>query len=336
MLILNKSAVAASLSHADCVDILADTMKIVSRRDVIMPLRQYMKIPGAQGEETGGKFTMMPGYMGSYMSNPRCFGVKLVSKYPPVNGSSSHIGAVILYDADNGQPVAMMDAGELTAIRTSAASALATRELAREDASVLTLMGCGDEARHHIKAILAVRPLTEVIVWGRSSERAATFVERCIQERFLPDGLTIGVEADAETAVRKADILCTVTASTQPILQGSWLEPGTHVNLVGAAVRTSAEADTETVLRSNFYIDYRESAMDQAGELLNAIDAGLVTENHITGEIGELLMGQCPGRANYDEITLYKSLGVAAQDLAAGNQIFENAQRDTLGVDVDW
>jgi len=328
MLILNKEAVNKSLSHAECVEILADTMKTVSKREVIMPLRQFISIP-----ETQGKFTMMPGYLG----DPRCFGVKLVAKYPPKEGSgSSHIGAVMVFDADTGQPQAMFDGGELTAIRTSSASALATKALAREDSKTLTLLGCGDEARHHVQAILAVRPLTDIIVWGRSTDRVQKFVDDCYKESIVPLSVNIKVEPDAETAVGQADIVCTVTASTQPILKGAWLKSGTHINLVGAAVRNSSEADNDVVERSRFYIDYRDSAMVQAGELLNAIDAGVIDENHIVGEIGDLLMGHCEGRRNSDEITVYKSLGVSAQDLAAGIRAYENAQRDSIGTFVEW
>lgn len=328
MLILNKEAVANSLAHAECVDILSDTMKSVSKRDVIMPLRQFIAIP-----ETQGKFTMMPGYLG----DPRCFGVKLVSKYPPMDdGGSSHIGAVMVFDAETGVPQAMMDGGELTAIRTSSASALATQALSRKDSEVMTLMGCGDEARHHIQAIMAVRPIREIVVWGRSPQRAEAFVERCRDQGIVSESVAMRVEAEAEQAVKSADIVCTVTASTQPILEGQWLQPGTHVNLVGAAVRTSFEADNDVVTRSRFYIDYKESAMAQAGELLNAIEAGLIDESHIVGEIGDLLIGNIPGREKDSDITVYKSLGVSAQDLAAGLRAMKNASQQGFGTKIDW
>jgi len=326
---MNRAAVAASLTHAECVDVLSDTMQSVSQRDVIMPLRQFIQIP-----DTPGKFTMMPGYLGK----PKCFGVKLVSKYPPGESSphGSHVGAVMVFDADTGVPYAMLDGGELTAIRTSAASALATRELSRTDSKILTVMGCGDEARHHIQAILSVRPLQKIVVWGRSPARAQAFVNDCLERKLIPENVDIKVEADAPTAVSQADIVCTVTASDQPILKGEWLRAGTHVNLVGAAIRSSSEADTEVVRRVKFYIDYRESAMAQAGELLNALESGVVDESHIIGEIGQVVSGECDARANEDEITLYKSLGVSAQDLAAGKRAFENAQRNGYGVKVDW
>lgn len=336
MLIMNQTAVAANLTHAECVDLLSETMQSVSARDVIMPLRQFIPIPG-----TSGKFTMMPGYLGK----PSCFGVKLVSKYPPDDNSKhgSHIGAVMVFDSETGVPKALLDGGELTAIRTSAASALATRKLSRFDSSVLTIMGCGDEARHHIQAMLSVRPIKRIVVWGRNSDRVDAFLSDCQRRNLIPENVITEVEADAKKAVAQADIVCTVTAATEPILKGAWLQSGVHVNLVGAAIRSSAEADIDVVTRSKFYIDYRESAMAQAGELLNAIDAGVVDQDHIVGEIGELLLGRCEGRADDGDITVYKSLGVSAQDLAAGQRAFDNAcaaienKLETGGaLSVDW
>ena len=329
MLILNRNAVAQSISHRECVEVLHDAMQSVSERDVIMPLRQFIAIP-----DTQGKFTMMPGYLGE----PRCFGVKLVSKYPREAESphGSHVGAVMVYDADTGLPQALLDGAELTAIRTSAASALATLELSRSDSKVLTIMGCGDEARHHIQAILAVRNLSDIIIWGRSIDRANGFIRDCMARNIIPASVRVRAEDDAKIAVTQADIVCTVTAATQPILKGRWLAEGVHVNLVGAAIRTSSEADQDVVTRSRFYTDYRESAMAQAGELLDAIDAGAISEAHIVGEIGELIRGDCQGRRSDAEITVYKSLGVAAQDLAAGKRATINAKRDNIGVFVDW
>lgn len=327
MLILNGQDVANSLSHAECIELLSKTMQTVSQREVIMPLRQYMEIPG-----TGGKFTSMPGYL----SSPDCFGIKLVSKYPAETAGSSHIGTFVLFDSKSGNPVAIMDAGELTAIRTAAASGLATQTLARENAKVLTLMGCGTEAWHHIKAVSAVRNLTKIIVWARNAEKAQAFIERCKNDNIVPEEATIEFEADAETAVRQADIVCTVTSAKTPILKGDWLQPGTHVNLVGAAVHTSSEADTKVVVKSKFYVDYMDSAMAQAGELIKALDLNLISKSHIVGEIGELLLGKCEGRTDNHSITTYKSLGVSAQDLAAGMRVFENALSRNLGTKVDW
>ncbi|MEQ8734008.1 MAG: ornithine cyclodeaminase family protein [Rhodospirillaceae bacterium] len=329
MLVLNRQALIEALTHSECVELMDGAMRAVSRRDVEMPLRQFMAVP-----DTKGKLGMMPGYIGQTEQQEACFGIKVVSKFPRAPGSplSSHVGAVLLFETKDGMPVALMDGRELTAIRTAATTAMATRTLARKDAASLTFMGCGEEARHHIQAILPVRPITKIIVWGRNAERAQKFCA----EQTLPNGVSIVVEPDAEKAASEAEILCTVTSSTQPILKGAWLRPGVHVNLVGAAVRTSAEADIDVVSRSKFYVDYLPSALEQAGELVNAIEAEIVTRGHVVGEIGAVLNGDAPGRMTDDEITVYKSLGVAAQDLAAGLAAAKNADDSNIGLALEW
>lgn len=329
MRVLNRAAVAASLTHAECVELMDGAMRAVTRRDVEMPLRQFMAVP-----ETSGKLGMMPGYLGGTDQNDPVFGIKIVSKFPraPDSPHSSHVGAVLVFETEDGLPLALMDGSELTAIRTSATTALATRTLARKDAKSLTLFGAGEEARHHIQAILVVQPIERIVVWARNADRAQAFADA--QE--LPAGVTISVEPDAETAAREAEILCTVTSSREPILKGEWLSPGVHVNLVGAAIRASAEADTEVVSRSRFFVDFIPSAVEQAGEFVNAVEAGLVTQDHIAGEIGAVLLGDAPGRESDADITVYKSLGVAAQDLAAGVAIARNAAAKDIGVEVDW
>jgi ornithine cyclodeaminase len=325
MLVLNREAVAASLSHRDCIDALEPTMRAVSAGETIMPLRQYMTIPG-----TRTKFTLMPGFT----EQPRCFGVKIVSKPERAPGAAgdSHIGAVMVFAADEARPVALLDGAELTAIRTAAASALATRELARQDARRLAIMGCGVQARHHVAALLQVRPVDHIVAWGRDQARTDAFLAAL----EVPAGVTVAAADSVAAACAEADIVTTVTSSKEPILRGDWLRPGTHVNLVGAAVREAAEADAETVRRARFFVDYRASAMAQAGELLDALAQDIVGEDHIAGEIGEVLDGRVAGRQSADEITVYKSLGVAAQDLAAGWQAWQQAHAQALGVEVDW
>jgi len=325
MLVLNREAVAASLSHLDCINALDAAMRAVSADDTIMPLRQYMEIPGGST-----KFTLMPGYTAA----PGCFGVKIVSKVNRAPGSpyGSHSGAVMVFSLDEGIPVALLDGSELTAIRTAAASALATRALARSDASRLAILGCGLQAQHHVAALLAVRPISSLVVWGRNRSH----VERFLESLSLPGEISVESADTVASAVASADIVTTVTSSKTPILRGEWLRPGTHVNLVGAAVREAAEADAETVRRARLFVDYRESAMAQAGELLDAIEQEIVSASHIAGEIGEVLAGQVAGRRSDSEITVYKSLGVAAQDLAAGWCAWSRACELKLGVDIPW
>jgi len=325
MLILNRAAVAACLSHADCIEALEPAMRAVSSGNAIMPLRQYLQIPGA-----AVKFTLMPGYVAA----PRCFGVKIVSKAERAPGSpwGSHVGAVMIFTPDEGIPVGLLDGSELTAIRTAAASALATRVLARTDARCLAIIGSGQQAEHHVRALLQVRPVERIVIWSRNPEQAQSLLTRL----GLPATITVDLADSVAAAVADADIVTTVTSARAPVLAGEWLRPGAHVNLVGAAIREAAEADAETVRRARFFVDYRPSAMAQAGELLDAIEQGIVDEAHIAGEIGEVLSGQVAGRRDEREITVYKSLGVAAQDLAAGWRAWTQARERSLGVEVAW
>jgi ornithine cyclodeaminase len=260
------------------------------------------------------------GVMPGYLADPPCYGVKLVSLFPgnPARGLSSHRGAVVLFEVETGGPVAMLDAGALTAIRTAAASAVATRVLAREDASVLALIGCGEQAEHHLDAMQAVRPITHVRVVGRSAETAGRFAADALA-RF--PALNIQSGTDVEGAVTGADIICTVTSSDKPVLQGDWLEPGQHLNVVGASIPSKREVDDAAILRAHLVVDYRPSTFAQAGEIVDMIAQGRIDAAHVKAEIGEVLSGQAPGRTDPRQITLYRSLGIAAQDLAAAHEI---------------
>lgn len=299
-------------------------MIAVSKGDVHLPIRQFMPIEGAPG-----KMAIMPGVIG----DPYCFGIKLVCKYDREASSpyGTHVGMVLVFDAKEGLPLAMIEGSSLTAIRTAAASALATDLLARKNANNLLVIGCGEQARRHIHSMRAVRDLKSVTVWGRNEERAATFAKSVSEA----EGLSVSVANSLEETAREADLICTTTSSKEPILQGDWLSPGVHVNLVGSAIPTTAEADEACVVRSKFFVDYRPAAMAAAGELLRAIETGAVTENHIAAEIGEVAMGKKPARENDNEITLYKSLGVSAQDLAAAHILYEKAEKEGFGLDVD-
>lgn len=323
MLILTKSEIERLLPVAACIDVMDSAMRQTSARRVVLPLRQFMTVP-----ETKGRLGLMPGYI----ADPARFGLKIVSKYerPPGSPHGTHVGAVMLFDAAEGLPLALMEGGTLTAIRTAAASALATRTLARSESHVLTVLGCGEEAHVHIPAMLAVRPIKTVIVWGRNADKAAAFVAHL----KLPKDVEARAEPSAEKAVGAADIVCTVTSAATPILNGAWIKPGTHLNLVGSAVATTAEVDSTCVKRARFYVDYRDAALAQAGELLNAFKAGSVTADHIAGEIGDVLLGRVAGRTAADQITVYKSLGISAQDLAAADYVLNAARAAKAGIDI--
>lgn len=329
MRIIPQSDVERLLPVGPCVDVMHDAMIAVSRGDVTLPIRQFMPVPGA-----AGKMAIMPGSLHEAgVSDEASFGIKLVCKYQRPHGDplGTHVGMVLLFDSAKGVPLAMLEGSSLTSVRTSAASALATRLLAREDATRLAIIGNGEQAMRHIVAMQAVRPIEHVTVWGRDPLRASEFAEAASAKCRVPV-----VTADsAAAAVAEADIICTTTSASDPVLKGSDLKPGQHINLVGAAIPTSAEVDSDAVKRVRFYVDYRPAAMAAAGELLKAIEAGVVTEDHIVAEIGEVAAGEAPARRSADEITCYKSLGVSAQDLAAGYAIWRAAEAEGAGTEVD-
>ena len=327
--IFSAEAVSAALSHADCIVAMRQAMMAVSSGETVLPLRQFMAVPGTQGKQG-----LMPGYLkGASASH---FGVKIVAKFPRAPGSAlgTHVGAVMLFDAADGAPLALFDGGRLTAIRTASATALASDVLARKDAKTVLFLGHGEEADHHIPALLAVRSVKRFLIWGRTPERAQTFVDA--QAAKLPDAVVIERADDLPAAVAQADIICTLTSATTPILKGAWLKPGVHVNLVGAAVATSAEADTDVVVQSRFYTDYKPSLDAQGGEWIAAKEQALVTDAHLVGEIGAVIAGLAPGRQSPDDITVYKSLGVAAQDLAAGVAALAAGRAKGVGQIVEW
>ena len=274
----------------------------------------------------------MLGMMPGYLDQPPSFGIKLVSLFPGQRrtGLSSHSGLLLLFEAATGRPVALMNAGEITAIRTAAASAVATRALARPDARVLGIVGTGEQAKAHIEALPMVRQFERIVIWGRHNDRARALAESAAAGF---NGI-VAIRATVDELLAEADVVCTLTSSPEPLLEGRSLRAGTHLCVVGSSFPTRREIDDDCVAKSSFFVDYRPSALAQAGELLHAIRARRVTESHIRAEIGEVLSGSSPGRTSRNEITLYKSLGVAAQDLAAACAALAAAQAAGVGVIV--
>jgi len=324
MRILSNADIAALLPMDQAIEVVDAVMRTVSAGGAELPLRHVVPVGGLSGSQN------LLGVMSGALGEPQCYGVKLVSLFPanPAKGLSGHRGAVVLFESDTGGAVAMMDAGLLTAIRTAAASAVATRALARPDARALTLIGTGEQAEHHLEAMLSVRPLTHLWIVGRRAERAAEFARHAM-DRY--PALKVSHGTDARAAVAGADIVCTVTNSPVPILSGHWLEPGQHLNVVGASVASKREIDDTAVLRSAVYCDYRPSLLAQAGEIVAMLAGGTITEAHLRGEIGAVLLDHTAGRRGRDEITLYRSLGIVAQDLAAAHHVLAGAQEKGRG-----
>jgi ornithine cyclodeaminase/alanine dehydrogenase-like protein (mu-crystallin family) len=324
MRIIARSDVERLLPVSACVEIMRGAMIATSRRDVTLPIRQFMPVP-----DSSGKLAIMPGTLG----NPACFGIKLVCKYdrPHDDPLGTHVGMVLLFDSVKGIPLAMIEGSLLTSIRTSAASALATDLLARPDATKLAIIGNGEQARRHLAAMRAVRAISSVTVWGRNLLRTQRFADEMTNTYEIA---VIACEA-ATQAVMDADIICTTTSAKSPVLMGAEIPAGAHLNLVGSAIPTTAEVDDEAVLRSRFFVDYRDAAMAAAGELLHAIESGVVTADHIAGEIGQVADGSVTGRRSNAEITIYKSLGVASQDLAAAHAVWSMAEAEDAGTKIE-
>lgn len=312
MRLIDRDEVRARLTYEVCIPLVRAAMIALSRGETRQLLRSIIPL----GD--GRMFGVMPGALGERA----VFGAKLISVFPEnfAKGVQSHQGVVVLFDGDSGAPVCVAHAGEITAIRTAAASAVATDALARPDARHLALLGYGEQALTHARAISRVRRLTAITVWGRSAERAAALAEKLTEELGLPASAC----RTAEAAVGQADIVCTVTGAKEPILLGRWLAPGAHVNAVGSSFAGPAEVDTDLVVRSRFIADSREGVLAQGAEFLRAKEAGLVGDDHVVGEIGQVLDGALAGRQSPDQLTVYKSLGHIVQDLAAAQALFES------------
>lgn len=324
MKVLGSSAIEELLPMPLCIEVVAQAMRALSSQQVLAPLRTVLPLAGSNA------MGVMPGAMLEH----GCFGVKVLALYPGNGalGLPSHAGVMVLFDAASGSPLAVLESNSLTALRTAAASAVATRALARPDSRVLALLGTGHQALWHVKALRAVLPIKRLQLWSRSAEGVARFVEHLGD---LP-GVQVVVAESARDALSGADVVCTVSSSREPILHGEWLAPGQHVNLVGASVASAREADTEVVRRSRFFVDARASAAVQAGEWLHALKEGVVDQSHLRGEIGEVLLGSVPGRESAADLTVYKSLGHTAQDLAAANAVARRAAASGDFPDVAW
>lgn len=305
MRFIDQSEVRRRLTYDRAIPIVRAAMIAFSRGETRQLLRSI--IPLAEGR----MFGIMPGAMGETAA----FGAKLISVFPDnfAKGIQSHQGLVLIFDPDTGAPVCVAHAGEVTAIRTAAASAVATDALALPDAGVMAVLGYGEQAETHIRAIRRVRSLTEVRVWGRSAEKAEAFAGRMAAET----GLKITACPSAEVAVADAQIICTLTSAREPILLDAWVATGTHLNLVGSSFAGPVEVDNDLVARSRFIADSREGVLAQGAEFLRARAAGLIGDHHIAGEIGQVLDGKIAGRQSADQVTAYKSLGHIVQDLAA-------------------
>lgn len=325
VLFVNEAGVKALLPMESCVGLMRDTLTTFARGEAVLPLRSLVRLP-----DGSGLLGLMPGYLG----DPQSFGLKVVSVMPGNHGTpyDSHQGVVMLFGLVHGEPLAILDATAITAIRTAAASAAATNALAREDAGDLALIGSGAQGRTHLVAMRAVRKLRRVRVWSRTRANA----ERFARDEAALLGFAIEVAASAEDAVRGADLICTTTSAKEPVLRGAWLSPGAHVNAVGSCFAATRELDTEAVRRARFFTDCRESCLNEAGDFLIARKEGVITDAHLLGELGEVFLGKLAGRVSRDDVTIYESLGIALEDLASAHHIHRRALESGAGTWLDW
>ena len=307
--IFDGQAVRDALTYPECISVIRSAMMALSAGTTRQLLRTMIPLG------PGRTFAQMPGALGE----DDMFGAKLISVFadPQTPGIRRHRGLVILFDP-GGEPVAIADAEEITHIRTAAATAVATDALARPDARTLLIVGTGGQARTHLKALPLVRDFDRVMIWGRSAEKA---------QALVAEFAALGTEyvTDLAAAAGQADVICTLTGSAEPVLLGAWLRPGAHVNLVGSSAPGPVEVDNALVVASRYVADSRASVLEAAAEFLVAKAAGLVGDDHVVAEIGEVLLGRVPGRRTPEEITVYKSLGHAVQDLAAAAHLYRSS-----------
>jgi ornithine cyclodeaminase len=318
MLVLNGDDIRRLVTIADLIDPIATAMAGVSRREAQLPLRQAIPLSGQD------KFGIMPGALGGDAS----YGAKLLSLFPrnPERGLSSHSGVVLVFDRETGLPRACLDASVVTALRTAAASAVATRSLARPEARRLAIIGAGEEAESHLAALRLVRPLDKAVVWSRNRDKTAAFARK----------FDIAAPPTLAAALVDADIICTTTSSTEAFLEEAMLPTGAHLNAVGGSAPYMRELLPDCVPALGFFTDYRPSLEAQAGEVIDARALGLVSADWQATEIGEVIAGTRPGRTSEAQRTVYRSLGVASQDLAAADFIVARAIKRKLGVEVAW
>lgn len=324
MLILTHSQVRELLPMRDCMDVVGEALAGLARGEGVQPLRSGFLLPDRRGV-----LAWMPGSLAA----GGVFGVKVLSVVddPGALGVDSHQGGVLIFDAANGAPLALLEAGAITAVRTAAVSAVATDLLARADSRTLAILGAGTQARSHLEAMLEVRPIEQVRVWGRDPVKVRAFAD----EQAARHGVPVEPMPSVAEAVSGADIVCTTTAAREPILTSEVLEPGMHVNAVGASVPSWREIDPAVLPLVSLVTDRRESLAAEAGEYRAAVADGLIPAGLVVPELGEVLIGDHPGRTSATEITLFRSLGLAVEDLAAGRLVCERAMERGTGTAVD-
>jgi ornithine cyclodeaminase/alanine dehydrogenase-like protein (mu-crystallin family) len=323
MRILSGQEVRQALPMGQAVEVMKRAFAQLSTGQAEVPLRVGLEVPRHRGVTL---------FMPAYLAADDQMAVKIVSVFNdnPALGLPLIHALVVVVDAVTGRPRAVMDGTALTALRTGAASGAATDVLARPDARRAAVFGAGTQGRTQLEAVCAVRPIEEACVYDVAADRAGAYAEEMGQALSVP----VRVAGTPEEAVRQADVICTATTATSPVFDDADVQPGTHLNAVGAYTPEMQEIPVETVLRARVLIDQREASLAEAGDLLIPMQQGLMTEGHIAGELGEVVAGRKVGRTSPEEVTLFKSVGVAVQDVAAAAAVLAEAERLGLGMEV--
>ena len=315
-LVLDQAQVEELLTMPECIELMEETLVALARGELYQPLRSVVRPPDADGF-----MGLMPAHRGGETA---AFGLKVVCIFPgnPARGLDAHQGAVVLFDGETGEVRAIVNASAITAIRTAAVSALATRALAREGARNLAILGAGVQAKSHLEALQALHDWEQIVIWSRTRAHA--------------EQLGVEVAETAEDALRDADVVCTTTTSREPIVRRQWLKEGAHVNAVGSSIPTTRELDTATMAAAALFVDRRESTLNEAGDYLFPAGEGTIGPEHIRAELGDVLAGNAEGRRGPDELTVFKSLGLAVEDLACAQFLLQRARELGLGTEVEF
>jgi alanine dehydrogenase len=324
MLVLSETQVQSLIDVDELIAALEQAHVQYSTGRAVMPVRLVVPLPQIQG-----RITSMPGFLG----DDRALGMKVVTYFQenPKQDLPAILGSILLFSSDTGKLIAVMDGSYITAIRTACASAVATKALANSKTPVLGILGAGVQARSHIQALSRVRKIAQIKIYSPSGSSAAA-----IQKDFeLKTGVEIELAQSPEEAFRDADLVVTASTAKTPIVKAEFLKSGAHINAVGSHRPDMRELDGATVARAKVLVDSREAIMAECGDILLAIEEKSIGSDHIHGEIGEVLAGSKAGRSSADEITLYKSVGIAIQDVAAANLVYRKALEQKVGTTVE-
>ena len=305
----------------ECIELMSEALAALARNEAYNPLRFVIKPP-----RTGHYLGLMPAYRGG--GNP-AYALKEVCIFPenPKRGLDAHQGAVLLHSAETGELLGVFNASAITAIRTAAVSGVATKILARDGAKELAIVGTGVQAKAHLEAMASVVSFERARVASRQPENAERFADSQKSRVSFP----IEPAKDVASAVRDADVVVTATSSREPVLKREWLKQGAHINAVGSSIPAAREIDTATMVAATLFVDRRESTLNESGDYLFAAKEGAIGPAHIRAEIGELLIGEQLGRSFSEEITLFKSLGLAVEDLASAQFLYKMALAKGVG-----